>query len=658
MSRLPEWARAAAEDSDNADGPSSGAFISKDNETVLLKKGDTTPPFTKKDDETPPSSDETSADEETVQVAAPPRWLLLTRKYVDVEDFDRQGTVANIGLATYDGGIVALVVEGDGSTLVSEDGGACGATFSCTTSDLKDRCLVEGSVTEYAVDPDTEYAWALVAADGGSFWLPASVCVGAKDDEQEDERDSGADPARSSSEAAMQDSGRGSLYLEMPGGAPPIHHKTAFSICQPGVGKPDPNRKRRFHKLDATNHGQDDLEEGKFYAVELPSRGAGNGADAAMCSTTFFVGELTTLNRVQACKTAAHVGRAQLGSPGLRVTFVLYERATNGTYSRTADQLIVDLDDEDHLRIICQVDVSWDDQSNSVLVLADGTGQLLARRSFVHELALNERLSVVLHVPSVKVVVSKSQLPQGLIKKLEPTRRRKKRQGPLPPAPLPFTINDNRRIGHVRHQRLIFQSGQVIDRAAVSARISDESEEAQCPLKSGDVIFAVNNEPVETSAEARATLRAALRDVGADGGGNIPVVVWRPPTGFVEPDATEAATGGAAALTTHVTKRTLPSWTDQEMRNLRRITTCLYGGARERRNLTAICKALQIPTTGSIAVLKILIEQDLRRREFRSDTSWDPTDAILDSPDEVEKVKAHYLRPLLAHLRKLSSKGN
>jgi len=457
------------------------------------------------------------------------------------------------------------------------------------------------------------YAWARVEADGGSFWLPASFF---------------ADPTEEPAAAAGPPSGGGATtragqvgrncFVKMPNGEPDMLVTTAMSILQPEVGKPDRERLRRFQlgrsrKTGSDAQHDDVLETDEFFALVLPSRQI---HDAAVVATTFRVGVLTKMSRIAPGKAAATLTTAKIVTSGLRATFVVYERNENGTYSRSDRQFVADLDDGD-VRVICRLSVTTTDHGD--VALGPNVEGLLARRSFVHERAGSERISVVVRVAP----------PQG---------RKKRRRAP---PPLPFTITNEQAIGVVTASDCIF----------------DASGSPQGTVQPGDVILSVNNESTATSSEARATLRAVLSDVQTDGGGDVPVLLWRPPADFLPAQPVEPSTQTPSASTTKpLTKRDFSYWTDQEMRNLRRITTCLYGGAKTKKNVAAICKALGIEATGSIPALKILIEQDLRDRGFVNDTTWKPTDTDLDDIAKVEEVPAHYLPPLVKHLRDLPRK--
>lgn len=422
----------------------------------------------------------------------------------------------------------------------------------------------------------------------------------------------------------------------MPGDAPPMHLKTAMSILQPEVGKPDRERSRRFIKGGAAKEGagpqQDDrLQTGSFYALAF-SRGGIRLPNPTVLGTTFFLVKLTTLAQIERNKASKTPDSAQIGERGLRATFVKYTRNQDDIYLRSESHVVADLDDGD-VRVICRVSVT---DSDGGVKLDAGVEGSLARRSFVHELAGHERISVV-----VRAVAAERETTVSVSRGTGKRTRALQRQRRPPPPPLPFTITNDRAIGEVTKNESIFDA-------------RESSRRSQCHLQSGDVILSVNDENVTTGPEARAALRAALGDASADGGGDVPVVVWRPPVGFVSAEPTQAAP--SASTTTQLTKRSLPRWTDQEMRNLRRITTCLYNGAKTKTNVEAICKALGITSAGSIPVLKILIETELRRRNFENDTKWKPTDEDLDDLNKVEAVPAHRLSTLTKYLRALPPK--
>ena len=139
------------------------------------------------------------------------------------------------------------------------------------------------------------------------------------------------------------------------------------------------------------------------------------------------------------------------------------------------------------------------------------------------------------------------------------------------------------------------------------------------------MLLKVDGRRVTGATAGRSALRSAINREQANGG-CVDLTFWRPPVGWTPPasvqEEEENSEGpvdseGASAVARG-------EFQEVEMVNLARVTKRLEGGD-STSNLTRFCKALGVPSSGSVLNKKRRIETELRRLKFADNTDWAPT---------------------------------
>lgn len=340
-----------------------------------------------------------------------------------------------------------------------------------------------------------------------------------------------------------------------------MHIATALKILQRWVDQVSTNRAERFRVRNKKD--ESDLVPLAFYAVKL---------NVVSQVPVFVVATLDKLVRVAEGSATTYLDTASYSAPNVDTQFTLYDLREDGTYARSIRQT----NQEPHMaansRIIARVDLSFADAPGvNGGTLSDTSKAVLLGKSFV-----DERQAAAVSGVSLQV------------------RKKGRAVGTATTKAPPLTAQ-----------------------CALAADLGD--------ARAGDVLLKVDGRRVTGATAGRSALRSAINREQANGG-CVDLTFWRPPVGWTPPasvqEEEENSEGpvdseGASAVARG-------EFQEVEMVNLARVTKRLEGGD-STSNLTRFCKALGVPSSGSVLNKKRRIETELRRLKFADNTDWAPT---------------------------------
>ena len=149
----------------------------------------------------------------------------------------------------------------------------------------------------------------------------------------------------------------------------------------------------------------------------------------------------------------------------------------------------------------------------------------------------------------------------------------------------------------------------------------------------GDILLSINGAHCEAASDARAQLRRAV-----SGDGRFFLRVWTPPDGWTPPSAVREPDDDEGIAT--AASESLPQWTEGEMKCAVRLSCRMIGGMKEKANVVAMCRALEVPADGSKLVLQRRLEQELRDRNVHNThlRAYDRAGVLKDLPSQREVV--------------------
>ena len=511
---------------------------------------------------------EETDDSPAIDATVEKMYTIVTNKCIDVQSpFKAVGdTVAEIELCEWnDTAYVVLKRLRNGSLLVVEAGAAANDHIVVDAPEMvaRETTMTRGTIRAFLVT-STSHAAYLVEVGHGTFWVPVMQLVAVAN------TSSIAHGQRlSESEEKIGQVG-GDFYIRDAAGRR-LHIATALKIYQPWIDHASHNRSERFRVKRKAVDG--DLVPLNYYARCVQT--------GPLAGVSFRISCLGKLCKV-ATGYSTHLHSAAYDAADLNVQWTDYERNQEELYVRCARQNVQEVLATSPMHVAMKVDL---DES---LEISGGTLTPASQAALLQAGLVDET-----HAASVREL--QLVLP-----------KRTARDSPAPPPP--FSVDSSRVISHIHG-----------DCAFVGAPPSD-----------GDVLLSVDSSPCHgTHASIIGALRAAVVREHAkcerasaepeaaasnEDGGRVLFCVWTPPPGWAPPTPTPA--DGADDDDTPIAEE-LPEYIEQDMKCLIRLCSRLIGGSKDRRNLTTMCHALSLPSTGSLLVLQRRIEHDLRKRNFQ-----------------------------------------
>ena len=496
-------------------------------------------------------------------------YTVVTNKCADVHaPFKAVGDIVDeIELCVLGDGTSYVVLKRlmNGKLLVVPAGAAANDHIVIDAAEMtaRETTMARGVIREFLVT-STSHAAYLVEVGSCAFWVPVVLLVAV----------AYTSPVASSqrlgeSEEKFGQVG-GDFYIRDAAGRR-LHIATALKIYQPWIDHASHNRSERFRVKRKAVDG--DLVPLNYYA-----RCVQTGPLAGIAFRISCLGKL--------CKVApgysTHLHSAAYDAADINVQWTDYERNQDGLHVRCARQNLQELLATSPMHVAMKVEL---DES---LEISGGTLTSASQAALLQAGLVDETHAA--HVRELQLVLPK----------------RATRDAPAPPPP--FSVNGNRVISHIRDD-CVFAGDAPAD---------------------GDVLLSVDSSPCQgTHASVVGALREAVArehakcerasaDRGAmasNEGGRVLFCVWTPPQGWAPPTPPTVTDG--AADDAYAVAEALPEYIEEDMKCLIRLCSRLIGGSKDRKNLTAMCHALSLPSTGSLLVLQRRIEHDLRKRNFQ-----------------------------------------